>query len=376
MNIHYLSSSTLPSRDANSIHVMKMSQALSRAGHKVTLYAMAANDGDKTPKGSIHAHYGVERSFDINVFSLPSLPKKTYFYSLLLGLWCSVKRPDLSFCRDLAAAFIVSLFRVPVVFESHSPVAEKGAIANFLFRRMIKRRSFKRLIVITQALQDYYETQYPELKGKTIVAPDGADALAGDVVPVALLPENVQLQVGYVGHLYHGKGIELIAQLAPLCPWAAFHIVGGKQSDIDHWMDHCRDIPNMHFHGFVPHDEVASYIKAFDVALLPNQPKVLTAGGKGDIGQWTSPLKAFEYMAAGKAIVASDLPVLREVMIDNENCVLCDPENPRDWCRALERLRDSSALTSRLGERALARFLQHYTWQARSETCINDLFTI
>jgi glycosyltransferase involved in cell wall biosynthesis len=77
-----------------------------------------------------------------------------------------------------------------------------------------------------------------------------------------------------------------------------------------------------------------------------------------------SPLKLFEYMSAGKPIVASDLPVLREVL-DEANAVLVDPEDADAWARALESLRDAG-LRERLGVRARRDFLERHTWDIRA----------
>jgi len=86
-----------------------------------------------------------------------------------------------------------------------------------------------------------------------------------------------------------------------------------------------------------------------------------------------SPLKIFEYMAAGKAMLCSDLPVLREVLIHEQTALLCDPENPEGWVRALKRLRDDVDLRKRLGKTARREFMAKYTWKTRAESILTDL---
>jgi glycosyltransferase involved in cell wall biosynthesis len=77
-----------------------------------------------------------------------------------------------------------------------------------------------------------------------------------------------------------------------------------------------------------------------------------------------SPLKVFEYMSSGKAIVCADFPVLREVLSD-DNAILVNPEDRDGWVSAIERLKDRN-LREQLGQQAYQDFLEHYTWKKRA----------
>ena len=79
-----------------------------------------------------------------------------------------------------------------------------------------------------------------------------------------------------------------------------------------------------------------------------------------------SPLKVFSYMAAGKPILCSDLPVLREVIEDGRNGILVPPDDPDAWAIALQRLLGDPALREKLGSTARADFLAHHTWSQRA----------
>jgi len=105
---------------------------------------------------------------------------------------------------------------------------------------------------------------------------------------------------------------------------------------------------------------------SFVVALLPNQARVIVSGGTVDIGRWTSPLKLFEYMAAGRPIVASRLPVLEEVLADGLNALLVDPSAPDDWAVQIRRLIDDPMLAQQLAMTAHRDFVQKYSWTARA----------
>ena len=94
--------------------------------------------------------------------------------------------------------------------------------------------------------------------------------------------------------------------------------------------------------------------------------KLAPHGGKGDIARWMSPLKIFEYMASGKPIICSDLPVLREVLKHQDTAFLCPPDEIDAWVKALMTLRDNPEIGQAIAQNAKKEFLSHYTWQARA----------
>ncbi|PAU79452.1 glycosyltransferase family 4 protein [Halomonas salipaludis] len=374
MKILYVSSSTVPSRTANSVHVMKMSQAFANNGHDVTLIASEMHATAQPGVEDVFSHYGVEKNFSLLNLAVPKLPGQGYLFGALSAWHAWRGGYDVVFCRNFAACYFSALLGKPVIFETHMPMGERKLLGRIFFKRLLKSPRLKQVVVITHALKRRMEQDYPQIKGRVVVAPDGADPVADDVVPMSLDAAEGRIQVGYVGHLYKGKGMEIVSQLAARCPWADFHVVGGMEEDLDHWKRECAGTDNIVFHGYVSHQQAKAYIKAFDVVLLPNQRKV-AAYDVGEISQWTSPLKAFEYMAAGKPIIASDLPVLREVLIEGENALLCDCEDVEAWGGALARLRDEPTLAKQLAERAKAIFLEKYTWQARAAALAATLAT-
>jgi len=179
-------------------------------------------------------------------------------------------------------------------------------------------------------------------------------------------------QVGYTGHLYPGKGMEIIAMLASRVPSMDFHVIGGSDEDIAYWKESTK-APNLYFHGFVPHGSLAYYYKHLDIMIAPYQRRVAPAGKRGDIAAWMSPLKLFEYMSARKAIVCSDLPVLREILLDRETALLVTPDNAEAWEQALTLLRDKPGLRETLAARAYTKFLESHTWRKRAEIVLSGI---
>jgi glycosyltransferase involved in cell wall biosynthesis len=370
VKIAYIFNSIIPSQTANSIHVMKMCQAFANNGHTVVLLVPNRKKDMKMGVSDIYQYYGVRSVFEIIYIHWSKIKGRGYIFSFLAAKTAKRLNSDLVFSRSAAGSYFSACNGLKVVFESHAPADRK--LPKYIFEKLIRHPKFKRLIVITNFLKDYYENRYAFLKGRIKAVPDGADPISESLEPVVLPNKGIRLQVGYVGHLYPGKGMEVISLLAPRCPWADFHIVGGMDADLMFWKEKCKDISNLIFHGSVPHKEVGAFEKSFDIALLPNQEKV-TVMGVGNIGPWTSPLKLFEYMAAKKPILASDLPVLREILTDGENALLAPLHDIDAWVRNLKRLQADTGLAQRIATNAYNEFIEKYTWKARAETVLSAM---
>jgi glycosyltransferase involved in cell wall biosynthesis len=175
-----------------------------------------------------------------------------------------------------------------------------------------------------------------------------------------------------VGSLYPGKGLETIISLAELRQQYVFDIVGGTIDEIAWWRD--RGAPaNVHFHGHVPHSELACFFSSFHVALLPILPNVSVDFRNSDIGRWTSPLKLFEYMAHDLPIIASDRPTIREVLTDGETGFLVPPGDTTAWARTLDRALEDYPTSLSVGKRAGALLREKYTWKVRAQLVLSGL---
>jgi glycosyltransferase involved in cell wall biosynthesis len=370
MRIAYLSSSPIPSRYANSVHVMKMCQALAAAGHDVDLHA---RHGDG-PSDDVFARYGVDEAFRIYLSSRPAIRAvgSLVYAGNVRRRVRSGSRPDLIYARNLYSLAAVAGMGVPMVYEAHTLPANAGQ--RLVEARLFRHPDFRCLVVISDALRRDYLALFPWLpEARVLVAHDGADvpdAHSPDAPPPAWNGRPGALQVGYVGHLYPGKGMEIVAALPERLPDVDFHVVGGTEADLAVWRARVT-APNLTFHGFVAHARLGAYYDRCDVLLAPLQRRVALQRGKGDIARWTSPLKLFEYMAHGRAIIVSDLPVLEEIIEADVTGLVAPAADPDAWARQIARLRDDEALGTRLGEAARAALVARYTWRTRAERVLD-----
>jgi len=113
------------------------------------------------------------------------------------------------------------------------------------------------------------------------------------------------------------------------------------------------------FTGLVEPPQVRAWLARANVLVLPNPASAISS-------RFTSPLKLFEYMAAQRPIVASDLPALREVLSPDENAVLVTPGSAPALAAGIRRVLDDPALATRVASRALAT-VADFSWDRRAD---------
>ncbi len=370
MLIYYLSHSKIPSQFANSVNVMKMCNAFVHNGHTVVLFAKQGLDSSGQDD---FKYYGVAPSFRIQKIKLIN-HKIIGAIKYILDVVHYIKHspsPDIFYTRYIYCASLVTNFKIPIYMEVHQP--PQNLLELLLFKRLIKAPSFERLITISQKLKEKYRKVFPELEEKKIlVAHDGADAISEHKINfdnISLLGKGHSLKVGYLGSLYKGRGIELICALARNIPDIDFHVIGGTAKEVKHFKRITNDLKNIFFYGYIEPQKCDAYRLKMDILIAPFQKKVAPAGNKGNIAGYSSPIKLFEYMAAGKPIISSNLPTMTEFLKDGEDAFLVDSENITAWKKALAQCRDKG-LRDRLGKNARQKLSEHYTWQARAAKVI------
>ncbi|MFZ0548538.1 MAG: glycosyltransferase family 4 protein [Candidatus Promineifilaceae bacterium] len=380
MKILYLSSSYVPSRRASSIQVMRMCEALAQQGHQVTVVVKANADRREGTTSDDHAFYGVAPVFEIKKISRPSFKGGGILYTTGIWrvIWARRSKVDIVYSRDIPGGRIAAMLGCSLIFEAHG-VPSTPALRR-QFKKIIDSPTFRRLIVISQGLKDDLAAHnLLPAEDKVLVLHDGASPILTGTLPVKAirqlngrLPNGRSLHIGYVGQLYQGKGMEVILPLARKMPEACFHIVGGEEKDLQRWQGQ-NPPDNLTFHGFVSPGELGALYEQFDILLLPPQQEVYGATHQSEISRWMSPMKMFEYMSAGKPIISSDLPVLKEVLAHERNALLVPPGAVNDWVEAIKRLRSDAGLAEKLSEQARQDFIDNYTWSARATKALAGL---
>jgi glycosyltransferase involved in cell wall biosynthesis len=296
-----------------------------------------------------------------------------YLFNMCRYFWSRRKETYVVFSRDIMAAWFISLLGRPVIYEAHGIPASKLLL--WQFAQVIKSSALRRLIVISGGLRnDLAALDLLPSDDKVVILHDGAKpSVLDDEKNLAFDSKlNGGTQVGYVGNLYKGRGIEIIISVANRLPEISFHIIGGEEHDLKSWHD--ENLPdNLHFHGFVAPGDINAAYEQFDLLLLPYQKHVYGATGQSDLSRWMSPMKMFEYMLAGKPIVSSDFPVLREVLEDGRNALLVPADDVEAWEAAVLRIQSDPELAKRLGMNAKKDLIDNYTWTARAKKALQGI---
>jgi glycosyltransferase involved in cell wall biosynthesis len=264
--------------------------------------------------------------------------------------------------------------RLPVVLELHD--RPSGTFGLRLFRRFTSLPGKKRLLVITRALKTRLEQEYQVSFDPDAIqiAPNGTE-----LEHYAHLPETAEArrQLGlaerqtavYTGHFYSGRGMELLFGLAQVLPGVNFMWVGGRAEDVDAWGARLADagIRNVILTGFIDNRKLPLYQAAGDVLLMPYERQIAGSSG-GNSAEICSPMKMFDYLACGRAILSSDLPVLHEVLND-ANAVFCPPEDLPAWVGTLQELLADAPRRARLADQA-RQDAAGYSWSERARRAL------
>ncbi|MCU0514106.1 MAG: glycosyltransferase family 4 protein [Anaerolineae bacterium] len=381
----YLSLARIPTEKAHGLQIIQNCEAFADAGATVRLWlprrintpAMQAID-------DVYAHYGVAPHFTIEYLPIvdvmpqaggrPALERLAFYLHVLtftLAVLLRLRRTqaDIYYSRDETVLLALSLFlpRRRLAYEAH--LFRTGRAGAWLQRQVVRRCGSS--IAITPALRDdlLQRGGHPD---DLLTAHDGLRAARFAHLPEAAaaraalgLPADAFI-VGFVGRLHMlnvSKGLDTLVDALAGVEGAWLLLVGGPADMAaalqERWRSHGRPAAQCLYAGQVPPPEVPRWLAAMDVCAMPHPPTQQFA-------RYTSPLKLFEYMAAGRAIVASDLPGWADVLTHEVNALLVTPGDVAALTAALIRLHADAALRARLGQAARSRAMQEYTWAARA----------
>ncbi|MDP2966290.1 MAG: glycosyltransferase [Pelolinea sp.] len=373
MKIACISTSIVPSKSANSIQVMKVVHALKQSGQDVRLWVP---EFERSDWATIADVYGLSTGFD--VIWLPFSPRfKQYDFSLKAVSEAARWDADVVYTWALQAAVFGRLCGKATVMEFHDfPMGRNGPM---LFR-IYKRFKGKNLtLCTTKALAEGIEERFNIhfSANQLQIAPNGTETERySDLPQSAEARKQLGLKegftVGYSGHFYPGRGMELLTEIARLLPEVNFLWVGGRQEDIAPWKQAlaAQSIRNVAITGFIPNSCLPLYQAAADILVMPYGKKISGSSG-GEIARVINPMKMFDYLASGSPIIASEIPVFHEILTEN-TAIFCDPENAPDWAKAIKALQGNPEKRTQMGVRA-KESAEKYTWKNRARTTLEKL---
>lgn len=391
--LYYLSRRRLPSdgddvtqvqKMANSIQKLRMCQGFA-ANDEEVCYVCPRN-GEKEPSWeSLSEYYGLSSEFDIRTVPAPDtnhnfpLIPDTDDQSLLAWLLYAYAsgvfdEGDIIYTRTLQPARYFLQIRewlggdddISFWFEQHQ--IERDIDGPILDKDFYKQMDG--LVCISEKQKEAMVEAHPIDREKIYVHHDGVDLRSYENWTKTGAREDLGMELNedivmYTGHLYPEKDVETLVKAAKHFEEQCI-IVGGYPEDVSRIKSNITVPDNVTFTGFVPPSEIPLYQTAADVL-------VATVGANNDT-DYFSPLKLFEYMAAGKPMVVSRKPEFEEILSHQESALMVKPESVSEMAEAINRCLDDANLGMQLGQRARER-VDQYDWRVRAQNILTDIRT-
>ncbi len=362
------------SKDGQAVHIEELIHALQEQGHEVRIVAPAQPAG-----GDMGAEVGWVRGLRAK------LPKALYEcleigYSLVayarLARAIREFQPDVIYERYnlylLAGLMAKRRFGLPLLLEVNAPLVDErlrfGGLGLPWLGRWAETRAWRGadvVLPVTEVLARHVQARgVPQQR--IVVIPNGINEAHFASAPAPLAAKQAlgwsdALVLGFTGFVRDWHGVDKVLRwlAAPGTPVQVRLLVvgdGPARADLENLARELGIAERVRFTGVVPRAEVPALVAAFDIAL---QPAVVP---------YASPLKLFEYLALGKAIVAPRQPNIEEVLSDGENALLFDASAPGALEDALTRLCASAELRQNLAAGAadsIARL--SLTWRSNAQ---------
>lgn len=346
------------SKDGQYVHIEEMIRALRQLGHEVIVVAPPSAETESFGSDAGMVAW-LKRSLPQFVYEIMELVYSLVAYRRLARA-VREHRPDCLYERyNLflpAGIWLKRKYRLPMLLEVNAPIFEERVRYDGLALKGLARWSQSYawnaadyVLPVTQVLGDIVAA-YGVPRERIVVIPNGINASQFAGAPEteaakAALGLDGNIVLGFTGFVRDWHGLDkVISMIANDPPESGRHLLvvgdGPARAALEAQADALAIRHRVSFTGVIARDDVARYVAAFDIAL---QPAVV---------EYASPLKLFEYLALGKAIIGPAQPNLMEILTDGQNAVLFDPEAADGMAGAIGKLTADAALRRHVGENA------------------------
>ena len=364
----YITNTRIPSEKANSYQSMQMCHSFAKIYDKVEMWVPNGINTKEMEayEDNPYNFYGIEKTFEIKrLFTIDYW----WIHNLSLLLWSQIgaitfamavllrlKKEDSStpvFTRDWYVLKILlfgkklGFIKNKIFYEAH----------RYNERLVDNYKQCDGLIVINNYLK---ELHYKKGINHILESHDGVNLDEyKNIIDYSYIKKDKFILV-YTGNLFTWKGVHtLVDSLAYINTKVELIIVGGSNEVLNDFKAYVREkgFDNVIMTGHIPKKDTIQYVQKADILFLPNS-------AKDKMSFYTSPIKLFEYMAAKRPIIASNLPSICEILEDKKNAILFEADNPKDladkinW--ALEN--DCTDIVNQA-----YKDVQKYTWDKRAQ---------
>lgn len=373
MKLTYVAYSPLDLQSANSIQTFNTCRSLAALmGGDLTVIVPKFGPGEDNPPFPCVKipRIPINKLSRLFKTALWSYLERTV-YAWLAAFYVRFHRTDVVYSRDVICSYWLVAFGVPVVYEIHDlesrhPSKIKGPRLSKWLARIDERtlRGARAVVSLTQTFKAELSATGWKAPKDIFVVPDAYDEAVyyprsqAEARASLNLPVDAML-IGYAGLTFAYRRLDLILEALKLLdnPNAFALVIGGRASEVIELERQARELGidgQVLWRDREPPEATARDLSAADILVIPDTVTDSTA----------SPLKMFEYMALGRAIVAVDRPALREILLPG-SAEFFRPGEAQDFARALRVVAESVECRRALAERA-QECVRDYTYPRRA----------
>jgi len=317
MNIIYIAETSLTNQSGYSQHVIKMCDAFVQKN--LNLILVVPNEKNNLTFKSIKKKFLLNSKKPFFIKSILNSRIDNFFtrfkFAIKASIFTKSQKPDLIVTRSLLSSFCLSILKTPHFLELHSEIK---SFSKFLFLDLnyINSKYIKKVILISNSLKKKFNIN----KNKILILHDGVDNKnfkKSDKI------KKIRSAI-YVGSFYDGRGIEIITNLAKKFKTINFKLFGQKKKINNKFK-------NISFFNYISYDKVPAVLAKSDLLLMPYANKVFVRAKNLNTANYCSPLKMFDYLAAGKIIVSSKLEGICEVLKHKKNAIIVKKYTLEEW---------------------------------------------
>jgi len=382
MKLLYLHHVPLNEDMANIIQVLQMCYAFQQIGVDVTLAVPtnSENMSETEMRRIVYEKIGTFATFKIRRFHHFRIRGRLRAAGAYWGAKSFIKHhPNFEYCfsRSPLIAHLAINAGMKTIYELHGiTINAKSKLLDSFYHQLLLRDARSSNMVLFIAISHALAKLWNK-KGipahKTLVLHDGFPADDYEtMIPQSIARKILGIRsdnkiVAYSGSLYKDRGIESILRLAKTFPDANFYIIGGPEENKQFYkvMSARLELSNVFFTGHIPPYQVKNYLFAADVLLMLYTKRTSTIN-------ICSPLKAFEYMAAGRIIVGQAFPTIKEIFTDEQNALLSKPDSYGELEKQLQKAL-LLQYPNELADSARKLAFEKYSWHKRTQHILNIL---
>ena len=357
-NVFYVADFSLPNKSAYSLHVLKICDAFNEINkNKINLLLP-----------HIHKNYSnkkIKNDFLLkkipNIKSFYNKKKKLNFilrivYSLKILKHIKKKNYSMIISRSIIPSLILAMFNIKNTLEIHSELSGFTRIFFSIVRINYINRNLKFIFI-----NEYLRKKFNIDKERSIILYDAVDYRD-------FKPSNKKTFKNccfYSGSFAKGKALEIIMKVAQKLPKIEFHLYGNPDTI---YKKKIKKLKNIFFKGYVNYSKLVVLINNYKVLIMPYKKNVGVLIKNLNVAKYFSPLKMYDYIASGKIIIASDLPVYRNVLKNNINAIVIK-DDIKIWTNMITKTLKSKKYNY-LGK-AARKISKEYSWRNRIIQIIN-----